>query len=475
MQETTLQTRPTSLRSLGILCLLGAILLFAGFGCKGVSKEVEEASKPFVLRYWRVFDDADVMTPIFARYRTLHPNIRIEYRKFRFDEYEKELLNAIAEDRGPDILSLHNTWMNRWQPRLLPVPPVMNIPYLEIKGSLKKEEIMVMKQIPGITIRQLANQFVHAVSDDVIIPTEQADPRLPYIPRIYGLPLYVDNMALYYNRDLLNAAGIAEPAKYWQDFQDHVKIITRLDEVGTIINSAAAIGTTDNIDRSSDLLALLMMQNGAPMTSEEGVVTFDRYPPELAGRASPPGAEALIFYTDFANPTKEVYTWNDKMPNSLDAFVNEQTVYFFGYSYHLPAIRLLNPALNFGISAFPQIEGNNPVNLANYWIESVSNKSEHPGEAWEFVQFITAAEQAQLYLNKTRRPTALLGLINSQLEDLDLSIFASQLPNTRSWYDGVDAKAMEEALNEMIRQALADEADPTRILELGATKVNQTL
>lgn len=455
--------------------LLMAVLLFAGFGCRGVSKEVEEASKPFTLKYWRVFDDEDVFRPIIAKYNAMHPNVRVEYRKFRYDEYERELLNAIAEGSGPDIMTLHNTWMGEWQPRLLPVPSVMTVPYIELQGAIKKEKVTVLRQVPGITIRQLANDFVDAVSDDAVLMTEQEDPRAPLVPRIYGLPLFVDTMALCYNKDLLNRAGIPEPAEDWRTFQEHAKIMTKLDEVGTIIESAAAIGTADNVERSSDMLALLMMQNGAQMVSEDGVATFDRYPPELAGRPYPPGAEALIFYTDFANPTKEVYTWNDKMPDSFSAFVSGQTAYFFGYSYHLEQIRLSNPDLNFGIANFPQIEGNAPINSANYWLEVVSDKTEHPDEAWEFIQYITAAAQAQTYLQATKRPTALRGLINSQLEDLDLSVFASQLPNARSWYKGTDAPAIEEAFDEMIRQALADEADPAKIVELGATKVNQTM
>jgi ABC-type glycerol-3-phosphate transport system substrate-binding protein len=105
----------------------------------------------------------------------------------------------------------------------------------------------------------------------------------------------------------------------------------------------------------------------------------------------------------------------------------------------------------------------------------VSNKTEHPHEAWEFVQFITAAEQVEAYLNATKRPTALTALVDKQLEHIDLSPFAAQLPSLRSWYRGTDAEAMEDAFAEMIRQALADEADPGRIVELGATKVNQTL
>jgi len=452
-----------------------SLLLGTGLGCKGVSKEVAARSKPFVLKYWRVFDDNDSLQAAIDAYRGLHPNVQIEYRKFRFEEYQKELLNALAEDKGPDIFSIHNTWIREWQPRIQPVPGMLSVPFREIQGTLKKEAVTVMHDVAGITLKQLANDFVDAVYEDVVIPTEQADPRAPLIPRIYGLPLSVDTMVMYYNRDVLNAAGITQPAVYWREFQEHVKKITKLDEAGNIIQSAAALGTADNIERSSDIVSLLMMQNGTIMTESNGTAAFDRFTPETAGQDLPPGAAAMIFYNDFANPEKEVYTWNNKMPNSLEAFATGQVAYFFGYAYHLPTIRALNPKLNFAIANFPQIEGNKPINFANYWVEVVSKKTQHRDEAWDFVQFITKAEQAQKYLNVTGKPTALRSLVNSQLESLDLSVFASQLPAARSWYHGSDAAATEKAFADMVNQMIEGETDPAKIIELGATKVNQTI
>jgi maltose-binding protein MalE len=212
------------------------------------------------------------------------------------------------------------------------------------------------------------------------------------------------------------------------------------------------------------------------MTDDQGIATFNQLPPELSGRALPPGAEALVFYTDFANPQKEVYTWNDKMPDSLTAFATGKTAYFFGYAYHLPTIRNLNKDLNFGITALPQIEGNQAVNYANYWMEVVSNKTKYVNETWDFLKFVSSAEQAQKYLDKTNKPTALRSLVNAQLENLDMSVFAAELPTAMSWYHGNDAISQEEAFDAMIRQMVTtEEPDPQKIVDQAATKVNQTV
>ncbi len=464
------------LLTVATLLLTASGLMLAGFGCKTVSQEALQRSRPVTLKFWSVFDDGDAIQKLTAAYQAMHPNVFVEFRRLRYDEYEKELTNALAQDKGPDILSLQNTWLTRWQPRIQPAPYVLNLAFRELQGSIKKDYVWVMRKVPGISIKQLQNDYVDGVAADVVLPVEQADPSLPMIDRIFGLPLSMDTMVMYYNRDMLNNAGIAQPAVQWQEFQDHVKRITKLDEVGTIIRAGAAIGTAGNVERAADILAVLMMQNGAQMIDPvSGVAAFDRYPAEMAGRALPPGGEALVFYTDFANPEKEVYTWNDKMPNSLEAFVQGQAAYFFGYAYHLPTIRQMNPKLNFGIANFPQIQGNKPVYYANYWVESVSKKTKYPNEAWDYVTFITQAQQAQQYLAAAKLPTALRSLVNAQLDDLDLSVFASQVLSAKNWYHGNDSAAVESVFDDMITQQLSGQADTKRIVELGAIKVNQTI
>lgn len=464
----------TSPRLLALAAVVA--LAFAGLGCKGTDPAVAERLKPVTIKYWRVFDGSDSFRGIIEKYRLLHPNVTIDYRLLSYDEYEKAVLGAMAEGRGPDVFSLHNTWLTAWQPRLLAAPAVITVPVGEVKSTgIQKETVYSLKSVPGPTVASVKNTFVDGVSSDVVLPTEQSDPRLPPKPEVYGLPLSMDNLALFYNRDLLNNAGLAQPASDWQTFQEHVKKLTKLDETGAIIQSGAAIGAADNVERGADVLSLLMMQNGAMMADENGQATFDKYPPELVGRPLPPGAEALVFYADFANPEKEVYTWNNKMPNSVQAFAAGHTAYFFGYAYHLPAIRNLAPKLNFAVAPFPQISGNSQVNFANYWVEVVSRHTEHPDEAWDFLMFAAREENAALYLKATGKPTAHRSLVNSQLNDLNLAAFAAQAPSSKSWYHGSDARATEQAFLEMIRQTLSREADPARLVELAATKVNQTV
>jgi len=108
-------------KKLFVLFLLFTFVLTSAFGCKNASQAPATATKTVTITYWRVFDDQDAFADIMSSYQKLHPNVNFEYKKFRYDEYEKELLNALAEDRGPDIFSINNAWLPQYMDKVAPV------------------------------------------------------------------------------------------------------------------------------------------------------------------------------------------------------------------------------------------------------------------------------------------------------------------------------------------------------------------
>jgi multiple sugar transport system substrate-binding protein len=452
-----------------VLFLLAVFLISSGFGCKVANQATQEAMKPITLTYWRVFDGPDAFEEIITKYKALHPFINIEYRKLRYEEYEAELLNALAEDRGPDIFSIHNTWVTKYQGKLAPMPETTTMAYPVVQGTIKKEVVPELRTAQSLTLKDLKDNFVDVVSHDVVLNDG----------KIYGLPLYVDTLAMFYNRDLLNNAGISQPPLYWnKEFLQDIKKLVKQDPKKGILQAGVALGGSANITRFSDILATLMMQNGVTMMDDTGQVMFNLIPSFVKDGNYNPGLEAIRFYTDFANPTKESYTWNSTLPNSLEMFISGNLALMFSYSYDLATIKAQAPKLNFSVAKFPQIEGSPPtnINFANYWVEVVSKKSTHQNEAWDFVQFVTKADQAKLYLDYTNRPTALRSLVNEQRQKEEIGIFADQVLTAKSWYKGLNVMAAEEAIKEMIDQILLDTGERMQtIINTAASKVQQTV
>ena len=453
------------IKKITIFSLLFILVLSSGFGCKTVNQATTNAIKPITLTFWQTFDDSDAFTEIIDKYQTLHPNITIDYRKLRYEEYENQLLNAWAEDRGPDIFALQNSWIKKYQAKIIPMPDSITMAYLVQTGTIKKEIVPQLKTVNSLTLRDLKNNFADVVASDVVLEDG----------KIYGLPLSIDTLALYYNRDLLNSAGITSAPRFWnKEFQQSIKKLSKQDPKKGLIQAGIALGTSKNINRFSDILSVLMMQNGAIM-SESGQIMFQSVPLTMSNDYNP-GLEALRFYTDFANPAKEVYSWNNDMPNSIEAFASGNLAMVFGYSFNLEQIRAQAPKLNFGIAKLPQIEGNPmEINFANYWVESVSKKSKNPNEAWDFIQFLTKEENAKIYLAKTKKPTALKSLIGTQKDNEDLGVFAQQILTSKSWYHGKSVSDAEGAISEMINLALTTTDKLQEALSEGAAKVQQTI
>jgi len=449
------------------IILVFIFLLTTGVTCGGNG---EQASlSPVVLDYWGVWNDPGDMAVLISDYRRIYPYVTINYRQFRFEEYERELLEAFAEDRGPDIYSIHNTWVNEYRTKITPLPSQMRVARKIVEGDIRKQERVITEVKPSLAIKDLTSVFPEVVAEDVVWRDTEAETPAN---KVYGLPLSLDTLVLFYNRDLLNNANIPQPPRNWEDFIGQVQTLTQKDSEGNILVAGAALGTAENVTRYFDVLSLLMMQNGTVMSTKTGGPTFQEMPPGVS-LPSPPGREALSFYTSFAEIDSGVYTWNDDLPNSLDAFIAGQTAFFFGYSYHIPVIEARAPKLNFEITQAPQVYENNRLNYANYWVETVAKKTKSVNHSWNFVQFITAQEEAEKYVNRANRPTALRSLINSQLNDPDLDVFADQILTSQSWYWGKDAEAAEEVFKDLINDVLEGE-NLSKSIDLAASRVAQT-
>jgi len=136
----------------------------------------------------------------------------------------------------------------------------------------------------------------------------------------YFLPASWYWWAIYYRKDIFDQYGL-EPPETWEELIDDLSKLVKKDQWGRLERAAVALGTAKNIHRSTDILCLLMLQNGTQMVNEnKESATFDRniY---LGEEIYAPGQDALRFYTDFSNPSKNTYTWNSQTHYSIDAFV----------------------------------------------------------------------------------------------------------------------------------------------------------
>lgn len=452
------------------LCI-GVALAFGGFGCKGLSKTEQQAVAPVSLEYWTVYDDVDALQKLVGKYRLLHPYLQVNIRQLRPDELYQRLIEALADDQPPDIISVNTRQLGQFQSKLASMPAsVPDTTVVVTQSTLGVNTTVNTQSINLPTAAQVDRDFVQAVSRNAVVGD-----------KVYGLPLSLDTMAIYYNKDLLDRSGVAEPPKTWDDFSAAVKKITKYNKASdTIVQAGAALGTGGNVPNNDDILYILLKQSSVDMTDKGGRAVFN-YAARRSQEETPP-MTVVNFYTDFANSERDTYSWNENLPNALDAFVAGKVGFFFGFSYYNAIIRARAPQLNYRIMPLLQLNPEQPVNAANFSIQTVTAKSKHPAAAWALVNYLTDSAATRDYLEATKRPTALRVFIAKQKEDADLGPFVSQVLVADSWYHGSNYPAAVKAIGDMFHEWLlpAPRADQINawhqdVLDRAAAKINQTL
>ena len=464
------------IKILSACCLLVGIFFLSGCGT---------ASDPYKvnLEVWGLYDDSDAFAEIIAKYKEINPHIgEIKYRKFTTQTYKNDLLEAMASGQGPDIFLIHNDWLPSFKNKLESAPA-------EITNT-----------------QELVSNFPDVVGNDFVDGG-----------KIYAYPLSVDSLALFYNKDMFNAAGVSRPPLSWSEFDQAVMKTKSIAEDGSISRAGTAMGTAKNINRATDIFVALMMQNGVEMTDKNKTnVTFDRGVVDEKGNSFLGGVNALGYYTNFAKLTVDgtkpnaLYTWNSRAGDSVEMFTQGKVGMMINYSWQIENIKNSNPKLNYGISPLPQIHQNNQASYANYWAYGVAKNKVSPTvsngqqvaavpnavrvfEAWEFLRYLTVNNKgivkltnavsknsmdfslgnfdpAAKYLEKTNKPAARRDLIEKQKNDPLLSAFAAENLIAKTWYQ-VDPDRNEAVLTEAIDSVNRGAANPGEALNLAATRI----
>lgn len=167
----------------------------------------------------------------------------------------------------------------------------------------------------------------------------------------YGMPFMVDPLVLFWNDDILSSNGITRPPATWEALVGLVPTLAVLTPNKQITRGAIALGTYGNVENARGILSALFLQTGVPLAGyAQGGLKAD-----LGGSSGTASGRAVLnFYTQFADPTKVSYTWNNSLPSSRDMFQTGDLALYIGYASEARALATANPNLNFKVIALPQ-------------------------------------------------------------------------------------------------------------------------
>ncbi len=333
---------------------------------------------------------------------------QVTYEQKSETTFESDLTNALASGTGPDLFILRQDYA------LKDAGKAATIPFSALSKS------------------QFENTFIEASH--------------PFLAQngVIAVPIFADPLVLYWNKDMLASAGYAQPPKYWDELFQIAQKVTKKDDSGTITKSAIALGEYKNVTNAKDVLATLILQAGGDITAYDNT---GRLIPALAPRAGVTSvqstASALRFFTEFADPSKNNYSWNRSLPESQRAFAAGDLAIYVGYASEASMITRTNPNLNFGLAALPQIRSAaNSVNTAHVWGLAASRAGKNPGGAITVALLLVSADIGGSLSAALGIPSARRDILNKPVQGNN-EFFNKQAIVGYSWLDPDPDKTAE--------------------------------
>ena len=103
--------------------ILVGIIVFVFFATiiwilAGVQSRPEKSA----LEFWGVFDENKSLSKAIDKFESQHSGVRITYKEFSYEDYERNLIDALAAGTGPDIFILHSSQIETHANKIAPLP-----------------------------------------------------------------------------------------------------------------------------------------------------------------------------------------------------------------------------------------------------------------------------------------------------------------------------------------------------------------
>lgn len=396
-----------------ILLVVFGALAIAGILIFALAVGGNSGSSVGPIKIWGTLDQGAFVTVIRQAAESNPALSQVSYEEKDEATYESDLTNALASGTGPDLFLLRQDYAMK------DAGKVAIIPFSALSRS------------------QFENTFIEAAS--------------PFIGQsgVLGIPISADPLVLYWNKDMLASAGFSEPPKYWDQLFGMAQKISKKNDAGGIVKSAVAFGEYQNISSAKDILATLILQAGGAITIRDSTGRLvPSLVPKTAG-ASQATESALRFYTEFADPSKDDYSWNRSLPDAQKSFGAGDVALYVGYASEEPLIARSNPNLNFAIAPLPQIRSSpTALGATRVYTLAASKAGKNPAASAQVSFILGASPVAKALSTALGMPAARLDVLKASLPnpeslaftDLGVNpgeseIITVSVINAHSWVD----------------------------------------
>lgn len=363
----------------------------------------------------------------------------VNYTEKKPAQFDKDFVETLARGGGPDAILIPQEMLLRHQDKIVPIPASI------------------------VTERSFKDTFVRQ-AETYIVPNGGGT---------LALPLTVDPIVMYWNRDMFTNAGLSTYPRFWDEFGNLGKKINVKDENSNIRRSVVALGEMNNLEHAREVLGTLFIQAGNP-------VTMSSAPGEPIVSALADGSingvksssAALTFFTHFSNPSNPDYSWNRSLQSSKNAFLSGSLATYFGFASELAGIRTKNPNLDFDVAGFPQApQSAVRATYGTMYGFSIVRSVKDPTSTYTILSNLVTPSALQFLTNETYLPPVRRDLIAVGNKDPYLAIFYDSALISKSWLDP-DTQSTTAILQEMVDNVTSGKKTQYDAIQTADDKLN---
>ena len=292
------------------------------------------------------------------KFEEMHPGVKIEYTMLTIDQFKNTIVTMIKSGDGPDVF---------------PIPVGMTL------ATALKEEWY--QPLDGL----VTDEFIATIDPAVLMEgVSHKDGKFYNIPE--AVPVTDTNF--YYNKDVLDAAGVTQLPETYEEFRAVLKQVTDAGNGSFygLIDGGKQLGRLNVMARSFASMAGAKMAPGSNVITSNGRATFDA--PEMVGFFK-------LMEDIYLDGTLHPDTVNINAPEAREYFAQGQAAFLMQGMWCIPTWANTYPNLNYGVMSVPKPSmdtvGAISQGAVAPWL-GIYKQSKHPELAAEYIMALFSEE-----------------------------------------------------------------------------------
>jgi len=301
------------------------------------------------LRFWAMGREAEVVAELIPEFER-ETGIDVQIQQIPWTAAHEKLLTAFASEGLPDVCQLGNTWLPEFA-SLGVLEPLQ--PFVDASSVVDPDDFF-----PGV--------WATSIVDGELL----------------GIPWYVDTRLLFYRKDLLRQAGIAQPPRTWAEWEQAMAAVKA--HVGP--DRYAILMPVNEFEQ---LLSLALQQDDPLLRDHDTRGNFQ----------SPGFRRALAFYANMFEQGWAPKMSETQISNVWDEFFNGFYTFYLSGPWNIREFRKREPAAlaqEWGTAPLPGIDGPG-AGIAGGTSLVIFRDSPRQQQAWKLIEFLSRPDIQQRF------------------------------------------------------------------------------